>query len=239
MRPAWNGSWAIGGAVVLSLVACNTATSTPTNEPPPDPKGCTYDGRYYARADYPNGFLSDDGCHPCSCDGCQLPDGFGCTADPPPAAQAGPSRLSLDKVSCKVTREQLTIEGDGRPAGAGWTMVVEGSCHAATVQITIRDVVAEDYPRDCLEGATAEVALTIDGSTSVLGGRKTNSSCTIASGPAPHPAGGTPGTPWPTFLAAVRAGDGADVHTVAYRAPYPAHAPVYTNVDGGVSPGNP
>lgn len=232
------------GVVAATSLACETTTSTPTNEPPTDPNGCTHDGRYYSRADYPNGFLDVDGCNRCFCAsegggaGCQLNDGFpGCnTESAPPRARAGPSRLSLDRVSCAVTQEQLTLEGDGRPAGARWTLAVGASCHGATLQVTIRDVVADDFPHDCLEGATAEVAMTIDGSTSVLGGRKTNSSCTIASGPTPHPAGGTPGTPWPTFVAAVRAGDAAEVHTVAYRPPDPPRAPVYTNVDGGVSP---
>lgn len=236
--------WRLGLAGIAAAAAaavsfaCETPTSAPAEPSPPrDPNGCMYNDRYYANADYPDGFLDEQGCNRCGCGneraprGCQM---LPCDVEQATAAKrAGPSRLSLDKVSCKVVAERLVLEDDKR----GWTMFIDGKCHDVTLRMIVRGSVALGYPQLCRESASADATLSIDGSTRNLSGRNANARCEIVSGPmASQPAEAQ----WPTFLAVVSETDDREAHTIAYR-PLVASPAVDTDTsrDGGVSPPNP
>ena len=159
--------WRLGlaGIAVAAAVsfACETPTSAPAEPSPPrDPNGCMYNDRYYSFADYPDEFLDEQGCNRCGCGNERAPSGcqmLTCDVEQATAAKrAGPSRLSLDKVSCKVVAERLVLDDDKR----GWTMFVDGTCHGTTLRVTVRGSVALEYPQVCRESASADVARRFD-----------------------------------------------------------------------------
>lgn len=198
----------IGAVAAVSLGCETTTTSTPAAQPPADPNGCTYNNRYYPIADYPNGFLAEDGCRQCRCSsdgpgaGCVLTC-VGDNGDP----VGGPSRLSVDRASCKLTEERYDLDDSLQ----SWTMTVAGVCDATAIRLVLRGAVVESYPQHCdsKSSPTVEGAVTIGGATATPSGA---GSCTMQAGPKVREH-----TTWPTFFAT--ASDGTKPYTIAYQPP--------------------